>query len=140
MSPPAVGPDASVTLLAVADLGQAEVDGSMEASEMIPSLDTTARLAAEADAGAQLVIHNGDISCEGAAPAASSERASSICSAPVTSQHLSPRVCVLAAQLPGPGPARGSHPGCSAPLASRLLCPAPSGRRPRLCLHLASLL
>lgn len=61
-SPPAVGPGSSVRLLAVADLGQAEVDGSMEASEMLASLATTARLAAEVDAGAQLLIHNGDIS------------------------------------------------------------------------------
>jgi hypothetical protein len=67
-SPPAVGPDSSVRLLAVADLGQAEVDGSMEASEMLASLATTARLAAEVDAGAQLLIHNGDISCERVLP------------------------------------------------------------------------
>jgi hypothetical protein len=32
-----------VKLLAVADLGQGEVDGSMEQSEMLPSLNTTAR-------------------------------------------------------------------------------------------------
>lgn len=64
VAPPAAGTAASVTLLAVADLGQAEVDGSMEASEMLPSLATTARLAAEVDAGAQLLVHNGDISCE----------------------------------------------------------------------------
>lgn len=30
---------------------------------MLPSLHTTARLADEAAAGAQLLIHNGDISC-----------------------------------------------------------------------------
>jgi hypothetical protein len=64
VAPPAPGSDAAVTLLAVADLGQAEVDGSMEASEMLPSLATTARLAAEVEAGAQLLVHNGDISCE----------------------------------------------------------------------------
>ena len=63
-SPPAVGPDSSVSLLAVADVGQAEADGSMEASEMLPSLQTTACLAQEAAAGAQLLLHNGDISCE----------------------------------------------------------------------------
>ncbi|PRW45579.1 Metallo-dependent phosphatase [Chlorella sorokiniana] len=62
MSPPAVGPNTAVRLLAVADLGQAEVDGSMEASEMLPSLHTTARLAHEVAAGAQLLVHNGDIS------------------------------------------------------------------------------
>lgn len=64
VAPPAPGSGATVTLLAVADLGQAEVDGSMEASEMVPSLATAARLAAEVDAGAQLLVHNGDISCE----------------------------------------------------------------------------
>ena len=31
---------------------------------MLPSLHTTARLAEEAAAGAQLLVHNGDISCE----------------------------------------------------------------------------
>ena len=67
VSPPATGPGASVRLLAVADLGQAEVDGSMESSEMLPSLATTAALAAEVQAGAQLLVHNGDISCESAA-------------------------------------------------------------------------
>lgn len=37
---------------------------SMEASEMLPSLHTTARLVAEVARGAQLLVHNGDISCE----------------------------------------------------------------------------
>ena len=37
---------------------------SMEASEMLPSLHTTARLAAEVAQGAQLLLHDGDISCE----------------------------------------------------------------------------
>ncbi|PSC73699.1 inactive purple acid phosphatase 27 [Micractinium conductrix] len=62
VSPPATGPGASVTLLAVADLGQAEEDGSMGASEMLASKATTACLAAEVAAGAQLLVHNGDIS------------------------------------------------------------------------------
>lgn len=31
---------------------------------MLPSLHTTARLAEEVAAGAQLLVHNGDISCE----------------------------------------------------------------------------
>ena len=35
----------------------------MGASEMLPSMATTARLAAEVAAGAQLLVHNGDISC-----------------------------------------------------------------------------
>ena len=59
------GATATVRLLAVADLGQAEVDGSMGASEMVPSLATTARLAEDARAwGAGLLVHNGDVSCE----------------------------------------------------------------------------
>jgi hypothetical protein len=40
---PPVGPSTRVKLLAVADLGQGELDGSMEQSEMLPSLNTTAR-------------------------------------------------------------------------------------------------
>lgn len=37
----------------------------MEASEMLPSLLTTRRLAADVEGwGAQLLMHNGDISCE----------------------------------------------------------------------------
>jgi hypothetical protein len=64
VAPPAPGANQTVRLLAIADLGQAELDGSMEMSEMLPSLATTARLAAEVDAGAQLLLHNGDISCE----------------------------------------------------------------------------
>ena len=41
LSPPPVGADASVRLLAIADMGQAEVDGSNEAAQMVPSLNTT---------------------------------------------------------------------------------------------------
>ncbi|KAL4439452.1 hypothetical protein ABPG77_008781 [Micractinium sp. CCAP 211/92] len=63
VSPPAPGTASTVRLLAIADLGQAEEDGSMEASEMLASLATTARLAAEVEhGGAQLLVHNGDIS------------------------------------------------------------------------------
>lgn len=40
---PPVGPQTRVKVLAVADLGQGEVDGSMEQSEMLVSLNTTAR-------------------------------------------------------------------------------------------------
>jgi hypothetical protein len=41
---PPVGPATRVKVLAVADLGQAELDGSMEQDgEMLPSLNTTAR-------------------------------------------------------------------------------------------------
>lgn len=39
---PAVGPGTSVKVLVVADLGQGELDGSMEQSEMLPSINTTA--------------------------------------------------------------------------------------------------
>lgn len=42
-------------------MGQAEVDGSNEESEMIPALNTTRLMIAEAD-DKQLLIHNGDIS------------------------------------------------------------------------------
>ncbi|KAF6263717.1 Metallo-dependent phosphatase-like protein [Scenedesmus sp. NREL 46B-D3] len=60
---PAVGPSARVKLLAVADLGQGELDGSMEQSEMLPSLNTTARMLQDIQKrGFQLVLHNGDIS------------------------------------------------------------------------------
>lgn len=38
---PAPGPDATVKILAVADMGQGEEDGSMEMSEMMPSINTT---------------------------------------------------------------------------------------------------
>lgn len=52
-------------LLAVADLGTAEADGSNEASEMPGSLATTRRLAAEAESGRwQLLVHHGDIRCD----------------------------------------------------------------------------
>ena len=42
-------------------MGQAEIDGSNEESEMIPALNTTRLMVAEAD-DKQLLIHNGDIS------------------------------------------------------------------------------
>lgn len=56
-----MGPDSHVKFLAIADMGQAEVDGSNEESEMIPALNTTRLMIAEAD-DKQLLIHNGDIS------------------------------------------------------------------------------
>jgi len=63
VTPPVAGPHATVALLHVADMGQAEVDGSNELSMMGPSLNTTARLARELMRGDyRLVIHNGDIS------------------------------------------------------------------------------
>lgn len=58
---PKVGPESQVTFLAIADMGQAEVDGSNEQSEMLPALNTTRLMIAEAD-DKQLLIHNGDIS------------------------------------------------------------------------------
>eukprot|EP00775_Hariotina_reticulata_P004167 gene4166-4415_t len=63
LAAPPVGPATSVKILAVADLGQAELDGSMEQSEMVPSLNTTAGLLQDViGAGYQLLMHNGDIS------------------------------------------------------------------------------
>jgi hypothetical protein len=63
VAPPPVGPDTSVKVLVVADLGQAELDGSMEESSMVSSLNTTAGvLQAVKRDGYQLLMHNGDIS------------------------------------------------------------------------------
>ncbi len=42
-------------------MGQGEVDGSMEQSEMLPSINTT-RLMHEQGEEYQLLVHNGDIS------------------------------------------------------------------------------
>jgi len=62
-APKPAGPEHSVRILAVADLGQAEADGSLEVSQMQASLITTKRLREELDAGAyDLLVHNGDIS------------------------------------------------------------------------------
>ncbi len=58
---PIIGPESHVRFLAIADMGQAEIDGSNEESEMIPALNTTRLMIAEAD-DKQLLIHNGDIS------------------------------------------------------------------------------
>jgi hypothetical protein len=57
----------SVTILAIADLGQAEVDGSLEMSEMTSSLLTTRALKRHVDdlvstQSHALLLHNGDIS------------------------------------------------------------------------------
>ncbi len=63
VTPPAPGPEAEVFLLHIADMGQAEVDGSNELSMMAPSLDTTKGMLADLDRlPYRLVIHNGDIS------------------------------------------------------------------------------
>lgn len=60
---PPVGPDTTVKILAVADMGQGELDGSMEQAEMQMSLRTTARMLSDVqDKGFQLLVHNGDIS------------------------------------------------------------------------------
>lgn len=61
ITPPVTGPDAAVKFLAIADLGQAEEDGSLAPTEMLASLNTTRRLAMETGHH-QLLIHNGDIS------------------------------------------------------------------------------
>ncbi|KAK9830188.1 hypothetical protein WJX72_010191 [[Myrmecia] bisecta] len=60
-SSPNVGPHTTVKFLAIADMGQAEADGSNELSEMLPSLNTTRGMLNETDYH-QLVVHNGDIS------------------------------------------------------------------------------
>lgn len=61
LTPPKSGLDTNVKFLAIADLGQAEVDNSFEQVEMTASVNTTKRLATETDYH-QLLIHNGDIS------------------------------------------------------------------------------
>ena len=61
LAAPSIGPDSHVKFLAIADMGQAEIDGSNEESEMRPALNTTRLMIAEAD-DKQLLIHNGDIS------------------------------------------------------------------------------
>lgn len=57
-TPPRVGPDARVRFFAIADMGQAEADGSNEMSEMPDSLTTVRRMVAEAE-GRSLLVHNG---------------------------------------------------------------------------------
>ena len=60
---PLVGPDTEVSFLAIADLGQAEEDGTVEPFQYQASLMTTKWLTQEAATGVyQLLIHNGDIS------------------------------------------------------------------------------
>jgi acid phosphatase type 7 len=69
---PEVSADTSVSILLIADMGQGEPDGSMEQSEMVPSLDTTRWMIRDAFAGEQpedntpalyqMVAHFGDIS------------------------------------------------------------------------------
>ncbi|KAG2432271.1 hypothetical protein HXX76_009189 [Chlamydomonas incerta] len=75
VSAPPPGPAGTIRALVVADMGQAEVDGSLEGSQMLPSLNTTtlmhrdalaSRREAEQSGGARppytLLVHNGDIS------------------------------------------------------------------------------
>ncbi|GIL41942.1 hypothetical protein Vafri_29 [Volvox africanus] len=63
LSAPEISPDATVHILAVADMGQAEEDGSLEGSEMMPSRNTTHRMAQDAASSPySLVLHLGDIS------------------------------------------------------------------------------
>jgi hypothetical protein len=73
-APPLVGASTRVSFLAVADLGQAEPDGSnidvditsvaqRSYFSMLPSLQTASRMAADVASGAaELVLHNGDVS------------------------------------------------------------------------------
>lgn len=62
------GPSMPVRILAVADMGQAEADGSIASSSMIPSLNTTRMMAEEVAQGEggdkpySLLLHTGDIS------------------------------------------------------------------------------
>lgn len=60
-TPPLTSSGSEVQFLAIADLGSAEIDGSMDHTEMLASLNTTSRLLAETEHH-QLLIHNGDIS------------------------------------------------------------------------------
>jgi hypothetical protein len=60
--PPPPGPTTPVSFLAIADLGQAEPDGSLINEGFHPSLATAARLAGEVGRGAGLLVHLGDIS------------------------------------------------------------------------------
>jgi hypothetical protein len=48
----------------VADLGQAELDGSMEQAQMAPSLNTTRLMMRDVESGSDyhLLMHSGDIS------------------------------------------------------------------------------
>lgn len=63
LSAPEVGPHVEVKILALADMGQGEVDGSNEQSEMRPSLNTSALLLADSYRDTySLVVHHGDIS------------------------------------------------------------------------------
>jgi len=60
---PRVGPNTSVNILAIADLGQSEEDGSVEPFQYTASLNTTKWLTKEiAEKEYQLLVHNGDIS------------------------------------------------------------------------------
>ncbi|CAD7698428.1 unnamed protein product, partial [Ostreobium quekettii] len=63
LAAPTVGPNTSVNFLAIADLGQAEEDGSTEPWQYRASLNTTRWLTQEvAKKEYQLLVHNGDIS------------------------------------------------------------------------------
>lgn len=69
---PEVAADTPVSILLIADMGQGEPDGSMEQSEMVPSLDTTRWMIRDAFSGErpeentpaayQMIGHFGDIS------------------------------------------------------------------------------
>ena len=58
---PPTGPGSSVKLLAIADMGQADIDGSNEAMQYWPSRNTTNLMQRDMD-GRRLVLHLGDIS------------------------------------------------------------------------------
>ena len=63
LAAPNVSPDTHVKMIVLADMGQAELDGSNEQSQMVPSANTTARMLEEVSRGGySLVAHFGDIS------------------------------------------------------------------------------
>lgn len=63
LAPPASDSSSEVKVIVLADMGQAELDGSDEQSEMVPSGNTTRLMIAEASSGEySLVAHFGDIS------------------------------------------------------------------------------
>lgn len=63
LAAPTVSPDTHVRMIVLADMGQAELDGSNEQSQMVPSANTTARMLEEVSRGGySLVAHFGDIS------------------------------------------------------------------------------
>lgn len=61
LTAPLTGPEASVKLLAIADMGQADIDGSNEAMQYWPSRHTTDLMQRDME-DRRLLLHLGDIS------------------------------------------------------------------------------